>query len=369
MLSLVESGSEYSQNYALENPVLEPGASIANLNLAVSPTTEIVTGVSRQSSTQGSMTYHLTARLSYSLSGSYFITGRTQGVGMWGHQASGDVNYRLTAKATVGAYYSYTNYDYSHGVASSDSHAGGGIFSYAFSRRMQLQTRLGATRIESLAYSAVPLPPELAAILGEPSIIVNAYSLHWTSVISAQLVKDLGQKQDGDGRLCARRIAGERHPADICAAEHQRRVFDEPAEEDVFRSARASPAPSSIPHRSARSQFEHDGNVLLFHKPPALARRIEHAPLRPHPLHRQRHDGGSAAIIGSPSGSPGASRRAIMRKDSEGLRHPEKNRSANCFPAKMQKYREGCAPCNARRPKASRGWISIRSTLSWKSSG
>jgi len=194
-LSLVESGSEYSQNYTLENPVLEPGASIANLNLAASPTTEIVTGVARQSSTEGSMTYHQTARLSYNLSGSYFITGRTQGVGMWGQQASGDVNYRLTSKATVGGYYSYTNYDYSHGVASSGSHSGGGIFSYAFGRRMQLQTRLGATRIESLAYSAVPLPAELAAILGQATAVVNAYSLHWTSDISAQLVRDLGRNK------------------------------------------------------------------------------------------------------------------------------------------------------------------------------
>jgi hypothetical protein len=194
-LSLVESGSEYSQNYTLENPVLEPGASIANLDLAASPTTELVTGVTRQSSTQASMTYHQTARLSYNLSGSYFITGRTQGVGMWGHQASGDVNYRLTAKATVGGYYSFTNYDYSHGVASSDSHSVGGIFSYAFGRRMQLQTRLGATRIESLAYSAVPLPLQLAAILGQATTIVNGYSLHWTSDISAQLVRDLGRNK------------------------------------------------------------------------------------------------------------------------------------------------------------------------------
>jgi hypothetical protein len=194
-LSLVQGVQEYSQNYTLENPALDPSTSIANINFSASATNQIVTGVTRQSTTSGSMTYHQTARLSYNLSGSYFITGRTQGIGMWGHQASADVNYRLTSKVTIGSYYSYTNYAYAHGIATSDSHGGGGIFSYAFSRRMQLQTRLGATRIESLAYTAVPLPPELAAILGQGSTIINAYSLHWTSDISAQIVRDFGRNK------------------------------------------------------------------------------------------------------------------------------------------------------------------------------
>jgi len=46
------------------------------------------------------------------------------------------------------------------------------------------------TRIESLAYEAVPLPPPLAALLGQPSVIINAYSLRNTSDISMQLVHD-----------------------------------------------------------------------------------------------------------------------------------------------------------------------------------
>jgi hypothetical protein len=54
-----------------------------------------------------------------------------------------------------------------------------------------LRTRLGATRIESLGYATVPLPPELAFILGEQSTIINAYTLLWTSDISVELVRDL----------------------------------------------------------------------------------------------------------------------------------------------------------------------------------
>src|SRR6185312_2666066 len=93
-------------------------------------------------------------------------------------------------KATVGAYYSFTDYLYSHNISTSDSHNVGLIYSYAINRNTQLQTRLGITRIENLAYEAVPLPPPLAQILGQPRVIINAYSVRRTSDISVQLVHD-----------------------------------------------------------------------------------------------------------------------------------------------------------------------------------
>jgi hypothetical protein len=186
----VEALQDLSQNYSFENPTLQPGNSIANMNLATSPNIQLLNSKTLQSSSSLSMTWRQTARLSYNLSTAYFVIGRSEGVGMHGRQFSGDVNYRWTHKATVGAYYSFTEYLYSHDISTSNSHNIGLIYSYAINRNTQVQTRLGVTRIENLAYQAVPLPPALAVLLGQPSVIVNAYSVRRTSDISLQLVHD-----------------------------------------------------------------------------------------------------------------------------------------------------------------------------------
>ncbi|HEY4084643.1 MAG TPA: hypothetical protein VGM43_01835 [Bryobacteraceae bacterium] len=187
---VVEAVQDLSQNYSYENPTLEPGNSVANMDLATSPNIQLLNSKTRQSSSSASMTFVQTPRISYNVSTAYFIIGRTEGVGMHGLQYSGDVNYRWTHKATVGAYYSFTDYLYSHNISTSDAHNIGLIYSYAINRNTQIQTRLGVTRIENLAYEAVPLPPVLQQLLGQSSVVINAYSVRRTSDISMQLVHD-----------------------------------------------------------------------------------------------------------------------------------------------------------------------------------
>jgi hypothetical protein len=187
---VVEAVQDLSQNYSYENPTLQPGNSVANIDLATSPNIQLLNSKTRQSSSSASITFVQTPRISYNVSTAYFIIGRTEGVGMHGLQYSGDVNYRWTHKATVGAYYSFTDYLYSHNISTSDAHNIGLIYSYAINRNTQIQTRLGVTRIENLAYEAVPLPPVLQQLLGQASVVINAYSVRSTSDISMQLVHD-----------------------------------------------------------------------------------------------------------------------------------------------------------------------------------
>ena len=191
-VQFVESLSLLSQNYSLENPTLAPGSSIANINLATSPEIQVLDNTVRQSASTASLTFQKSARLSYSVSTSYFFIARagTGLTGMMGRQASVDTNYRWTQKATVGAYYSYTNYRYSHDISESNSQGGGFIFSYALSRSLQVRTRFGATRIETLGYATVLLPPSLASILGQSATVVDAYSSRRVSEISVELVRD-----------------------------------------------------------------------------------------------------------------------------------------------------------------------------------
>ncbi len=194
---VVESAQQLSQNYPLENPALQPGSSVANIDIATSPSIQLLNNTVHQSSTQAGVTYRQTARLSYDGSVSYFVIGQTEPglVGMRGQQASGDLNYRLTSRTTVGAYYSFTNYNYSHDVSRARSNGGGLIYSYAIDRHTQLRTRLGLSQIKSRAYETVTLPPALAAILGRPVSLINASSDFSTTDISAQLVRDFGKSR------------------------------------------------------------------------------------------------------------------------------------------------------------------------------
>jgi hypothetical protein len=181
-----------SQNYWLQNPVVDPNNSAANTNTSTSPNVQVLDTQVRQSSTTASVTFNKSARLSYDASVGYFLIGReANGLNdTAGSQASGDVNYRLSRRTTVGAYYSYTDYVYSHHVQETDAHTIGFLYSYSLSRGTQFRTRLGITRLESLGYASVPLPPELAIFLGQSSVVVDTYSLRWISDISGELVHD-----------------------------------------------------------------------------------------------------------------------------------------------------------------------------------
>jgi hypothetical protein len=194
---LVESLQDLSQNYPLENPALQPGSSVANINLSTSPTIQLLNNTVHQSSTQAGVTYRQTARLSFDGSVSYFIIGQTEAglTGMTGEQFSGDLNYRWTSRTTVGAYYQYTDYNYSHNVSHATSNGAGLIYSYAINRHMQLRTRLGVSQIKSRAYETIALPPQLAAILGQSESLINASSGFTTTDVSAQLVRDFGKNR------------------------------------------------------------------------------------------------------------------------------------------------------------------------------
>jgi hypothetical protein len=195
--SLVESAQDLSQNYPLENPALQPGSNVANINISTSPNIQLLNNTVHQSSTQASVTYRQTARLSFDGTASYFIVGETQAglTGMTGHQFNGDMNYRWTSRTTVGAYYGYTDYDYSHDVSHATSNGAGLIYSYAINRHTQFRSRLGISQISSRAYQIITLPPALAFILGRSISLVNASSSFSTTDISAQLIRDFGKSR------------------------------------------------------------------------------------------------------------------------------------------------------------------------------
>ena len=196
-LNIVETAAILTQSGTLSNPLSDPGVSPANISLAASPTVQLFDQTIRQSTTQISVTWQKTARLSFNYSAGLFGLQRTgaQLYGDSGYQAQTDINYRVTRKMTVGAYYSYLTYVFSHHLSDSHTQTAGLIYSYAIMKTMQLRTRAGVSHLVNSGLVTVPINPVIAALIGRSSDIVETYQHAYTSDISAELVKDFGERR------------------------------------------------------------------------------------------------------------------------------------------------------------------------------
>lgn len=190
-LNVVTSGAFTAQNYGLQNQNAGP-ETIANINISSSPNIQIFDNGSKQISTQVSMVYQKTARLSFSAGGAWFGISRDSPllIGMTGHQARGDVTYRISQRMTVGSYYSFNQYIYPHGLGNSDTHTAGAIYSYAFNRTTQLRLRGGVSVTQSLGLVTVPINPLLQQLLGIGQGVIDSYQTTMSTDISGQFIHD-----------------------------------------------------------------------------------------------------------------------------------------------------------------------------------
>ena len=200
-MNLVSAGSIQSASAGLVNNLTNPETSIANVNLAATPVIQLLDQNIRQWMNQVSVTWQKSARLSFNGGGGVFFVDRSgtglQAIGNTGYQAQGDVNYRFTRRTTVGVYYSYTSYQYSHQISLADFHTLGGIYSYAFNRLTQLRLRAGESWLENQGQQLVPLNPLVASLTGQAVGVVESYSRHTTADVSADLARDFGRNRTG----------------------------------------------------------------------------------------------------------------------------------------------------------------------------
>ena len=223
-LNLSGAGSILSQNSVLENQPVGP-ETIANINIASSPNIQIFDVGTKQFSIAGGP--HLAADQPPLIQYGHFIFWIDRDsallLGVTGQQARGDVNYRLTRKTTVGAYYSFNHYLYPHGFGNSATNTAGLIYSYAFNRTTQLRFRGGLSEVQSLGLETVPINPAIAQLLGESTGVIDSYTTYRTTRFLGTVRQGFPRRQeDGFSCLCARNIAGQRGVSDFAAGIHQR---------------------------------------------------------------------------------------------------------------------------------------------------
>ena len=159
-------------------------------NQASAPTTDFFNNRTISGSSNLSLVVQRSTRLSMSFGGGFFETNRAA-VGLYGvtgETATGDVQYRMSRRATIGATYSYSHYGFSHVISNSDMHGAAGTFAYQLSRWWEFSGFAGVERVETKFVQNVPVDPAVQAIIGitESSQIVYSvrYVPNWSGRIS-----------------------------------------------------------------------------------------------------------------------------------------------------------------------------------------
>ena len=153
------------------------------------PTTNFFDNRTEYLNTQADLIYQITPRLSVDFGGGWYLN-RLRSISLYGVDgvtASGDVEYRLTRRMTVGANYRYEQFTFTRIFGATDLHSIAGAFAYRLSKTFEFSGYAGVTRMETTFAQEVPVDPAIAALLGVSYGEQVSYSRHYTPNLNARL--------------------------------------------------------------------------------------------------------------------------------------------------------------------------------------
>jgi len=157
---------------------------------ADNPTTDFYDNRTTFLTTKASFTFQKSARLSFSLAGQGSLTDRQGGAGLYsvtGGGATGDVQYRITRRSTVGATYSYMHFEYHGTFNATDVHTVSGSYGVQLTRSLEFSGYAGVSNSQAKFLEDVPLDPALAALIGLTNGVAISYSSTYRPTFDARL--------------------------------------------------------------------------------------------------------------------------------------------------------------------------------------
>ena len=142
---------------------------------------------------QGALSVQRSTRLSLSIGGGAFMTRRrsTALYGVTGETASGDLQYRMTRRSTVGAMYSFSHYSFTGIFSSTDAHTVAGVYSVQISRTSEFSGSAGITRYETKFVQSVPIDPAVAALIGVSTGLRVSYQTNTIPYFNGRISRTL----------------------------------------------------------------------------------------------------------------------------------------------------------------------------------
>jgi len=158
-------------------------------NSAMVPTADFYDNETLYMTTQATLIYQRTARLSFSFGGDGYLVRRRSAAlyGVTGASAHADVQYRWTRRTTVGAIYSYTHFDFIGILGGTDLHSAALTYSTALSKNLEFSALGGFARVENKFEQVVPLAIPIQELLGITSVPVVTYSKTYIPNAQARL--------------------------------------------------------------------------------------------------------------------------------------------------------------------------------------
>ncbi len=167
-VGLRETAGLYSNTYSVLNSTAIADVSTASSTIVVAPNTEAFNDRTYYSTTTGSVSYQYSARLSFSINGTYFLVNRNSIylADTRGYQTGGDIAYRITRRQTVGIYYSHSEFSYTKIFGDTNADSIGFNYGTSLDRFTDLSVRFGGTRFESQSLGEVIPNPLVQQVLG-----------------------------------------------------------------------------------------------------------------------------------------------------------------------------------------------------------
>ena len=164
------------------------------------PTTDFYDNRTIYTSTQADVTFQKSSRLSFDFGGGYFAVIRRSSAlfGSAGQTASGDVQYRLSRRTTIGGSYAFSHYGYPNSIGGANVHMASATVSVRLSRWTEFSFFGGGARVESDFQQTVPIDPQILGILCPAALIdalhpctvtgstVNSHNLLWAPNFGAR---------------------------------------------------------------------------------------------------------------------------------------------------------------------------------------
>jgi hypothetical protein len=142
---------------------------LSNSQLVGVPINQLFDDTTYFSQSSLSMVWQESARVSFSFGGSYFLM-RPQSsdlVGTNGLNGHVETGYRITKRQTISVSYGFSFFDYSHTYGNSTINSVRGGWSLGLGERSQFALDGGAAYVQTQGLIQVPLPPAVAAIVGQ----------------------------------------------------------------------------------------------------------------------------------------------------------------------------------------------------------
>jgi hypothetical protein len=143
--------------------------------------------------TQAGLVFKKSTRLSFDMLGQYYVN-RPRAIdlaGVNGFTATGDVQYRVSLRTTIGADYTYSNFSYTRVFSGNDTHAFHATYATALSKNTELSAYGGVARTESKSEQVVVVDPVITALLGITSGLTVTHTLKYTPSFSARLSRTM----------------------------------------------------------------------------------------------------------------------------------------------------------------------------------